>query len=151
MAASGVAPSACSTKRQSAFASRICSTVRQGMSSSFGLATRIARHLAREIATFSRLCEKRNSMLRGTSSPLDDAIEKKTTGASCPWNLSTVPTGTPCGSRASNGSNTWAIGFAFMAKSRADKTVVSCGRPCPSTERAQSCASAARARGPAVE
>ena len=26
-------------------------------------------------------------MLRGTSSPLDDAIEKKTTGASCPWNL----------------------------------------------------------------
>jgi hypothetical protein len=30
------------------------------MSSSFGLATRIARHLAREMATFSRLCEKRN-------------------------------------------------------------------------------------------
>src|SRR5215213_2576502 len=64
------------------------------MSSSFGLATRIARHFARETATFSRLRENRNSVFRGTSSPLEDAIEKKTTGASCPWNLSTVPTGT---------------------------------------------------------
>ena len=78
---------------------RICSTVRQRISSSRGLATRIARQRAREIATFSRLREKRNSSCAGTSSPLDVAIEKKTTGASWPWNLSTVPTGTVSGRR----------------------------------------------------
>ena len=51
-----------------------------------------ASDCAREIATLRRLREKRNSRLRGRSSPLEVAIEKKTTGASCPWNLSTVPT-----------------------------------------------------------
>ncbi len=60
-------------------------------SSSRGRATRYARHCAREIATFRRLREKRNSSPRGTSSPLELAIEKKTTGACWPWNLSTVP------------------------------------------------------------
>ena len=53
---------------QSAFASRICSTVRQFASSSRGRATRYARHCAREIATLSRFREKRKSSPRGTSS-----------------------------------------------------------------------------------
>ena len=61
------------------------------ISSRRGLATSTATDCAREIATFSRLREKRNSRLRGRSSPLEVAIEKKTTGASWPWNLSTVP------------------------------------------------------------
>ena len=43
---------------------------------------------------------KRNSTFRGISAPLEVAIEKKTTGASCPWNLSTVPTRAPSGSRS---------------------------------------------------
>ena len=58
-----------------------------------------ARHCARETATLRRLRESRNSRLRGTSAPLDVAIEKKTTGASWPWNLSTVPTRAPRGQR----------------------------------------------------
>ena len=66
---------AASTKRQSAFASRICSTVRQFASSSRGLATRYARHFAREIATLRRFRENRKSRPRGTSSPLELAIE----------------------------------------------------------------------------
>ena len=93
------AASANSTNRHSAFASRICSIVRQLTSSSRGLATRYARHRAREIATFSRLRESRNSRPRGTSSPLELAIEKMTTSASWPWNLSTVPTRAPRGQR----------------------------------------------------
>ena len=36
-------------------------------------------------------------MPRGTSSPEEQVIAKKTTGASCPWNMSTVPTRTPVG------------------------------------------------------
>src|SRR6266498_3331033 len=66
---------ASSTKRQRAFASRICGIVLQFTSSSRGLATRYARQRAREIATFSRLRESRNSSPRGTSSPLELAIE----------------------------------------------------------------------------
>ena len=61
------------------------------ISSSRGLQTSTAKQRAREIATLSRLRLKRNSRLRGMSSPLEVAIEKKTTGASWPWNLSTVP------------------------------------------------------------
>ena len=60
--------------------------------------TSTAIAFARETATFSRLRLKRNSTPRGMSSPLLLAIEKKTTGASRPWNLSTVPTSTPTGS-----------------------------------------------------
>ena len=44
-------------------------------------------------------------MPRGTSSPLELAIEKKTTGASWPWNLSTVPTRTPAGSALARSSS----------------------------------------------
>ncbi len=62
---------ACSTNRQSAFASRICSTVRQSTSSSRGEQTTYARHCARETATFSRFRESRKSSPRGTSSPLE--------------------------------------------------------------------------------
>jgi HxlR-like helix-turn-helix len=38
------------------------------------------------------LRERRKSRLRGRSSPLEVVMEKKATAASCPWNLSTVPT-----------------------------------------------------------
>ena len=53
---------------------------------------------ARETATFKRFIEKRNSMLRGISSALEVAIDTMHIGASCPWNLSTVPTRVPGGS-----------------------------------------------------
>ena len=66
---------ASSTKRQSAFASRICGIERAFTSSSRGEQTRYARQRAREIATFSRLRESRNSSPRGTSSPLELASE----------------------------------------------------------------------------
>src|SRR5436309_3208462 len=66
---------ASSTKRQSAFARRICGIVLQFTSSRRGLATRYARQRAREIATLSRLRDSRNSSPRGTSSPLELAIE----------------------------------------------------------------------------
>ena len=42
----------------------------------------------------------RKSIPRGASAPEEEAIEKKTTGACWPWNLSTVPTATPSGSRS---------------------------------------------------
>ena len=45
--------SASSTNRHHPFTSRIWSTVRHATSSSRGLATSTARHLARETATFS--------------------------------------------------------------------------------------------------
>src|SRR2546422_1578628 len=67
--------SARSTKRQSALISRICSMVRARDSSSSGLATTIAKHIARDTATLSRLREKRNWSERGTSSALEVAIE----------------------------------------------------------------------------
>ncbi len=76
----------------------ISSTVRARASSNPGAQHRYARLRARLIATLSRLRLNRNAMSRGTSSPLDVAIEKITTGASWPWKASTVPTGTPGGS-----------------------------------------------------
>ena len=91
---------ASSTNLHNAFTMRICSIVLQRISNNFGLATSTASDCAREIATFNLLREKRNSRLRGRSSPLDVAIEKKTTGASCPWNLSTVPIRRPVGQPA---------------------------------------------------
>jgi len=53
--------------RQSAFTIRICSIVLHRVSSSFELATRTASDCGREIATFRRLRENRNSRLRGRS------------------------------------------------------------------------------------
>ena len=44
-----------------------------------------------------RLGLKRNSVPRGASSPREVVIETMTTGASWPWNLSTVPTLVPIG------------------------------------------------------
>ena len=93
----GLDPSAYSTRRQSALTSCISSMDWQRASRRRGEQTRTARHWAREMATFRRLREKRKARLRGTSSPLEVAIEKKTMGASWPWNLSTVPTRTPAG------------------------------------------------------
>jgi hypothetical protein len=45
------------------------------MSSNRGLQTSTLTARAREIATLKRLRSKRNSIVRGTSSPLDVAIE----------------------------------------------------------------------------
>jgi hypothetical protein len=70
--------------QQSAFTSRICSIVEQDVSRSLGEAAMTARHRAREIATFSRSREKRNSICRDRSSPEDVAIEISPTAASCP-------------------------------------------------------------------
>ncbi len=67
--------SAKSTNRQSALISRIYSIVRARDSSSRGLATTTARHIARDTATFRPFRENRNSSVRGTSSALEVAIE----------------------------------------------------------------------------
>jgi hypothetical protein len=74
--------------------------LRQRTSRSRGLATTIASARARDTATFRRFRLRRNARLRGTSSPLEVAMEKKTAGASWPWNLSTVPTRTSSGNAA---------------------------------------------------
>src|SRR5712691_5967161 len=94
------ARTASSTSRHRAFASRIWSIELQSTTSRRGLATRYARQRAREIATFSRFAENRNSRPRGMSAPDELASEKKTTSPSWPWNLSTVPTRTAAGSFA---------------------------------------------------
>lgn len=47
-------PPAISLNLQNAFANRICSGVLQSATNSRGLATTTARHLARDVATFSR-------------------------------------------------------------------------------------------------
>ena len=60
---------------QSAFASRICGIVRQFDLEQPRRADEVGEARAREIATFRRLRESRNSSPRGTSSPLELAIE----------------------------------------------------------------------------
>lgn len=70
-------------------------TVLQFDSSSRGEQTSSTRHCAREVATLIRFALKTKPRPRGASSPLELASETRTTGASCPWNLSTVPTRTP--------------------------------------------------------
>jgi hypothetical protein len=58
--------------------------VEHDVSKSLGDATMTARQRAREIATFSRLREYRNSICRVRSSPEDVAIEIRTMAASWP-------------------------------------------------------------------
>jgi hypothetical protein len=65
---------ASSRYRHNAFASFICRGVRHSGSKSRGLATRIAAHLARDVATFRRFRLYRNSMPRGASSGRDVAM-----------------------------------------------------------------------------
>lgn len=77
---------------QNAFASFICSTLLQLGSNNFGLPTRINVDFALDAATFKRFRLYKNSIPLGASSGVDVDIENMTTGASCPWNLSTVPT-----------------------------------------------------------
>ena len=84
--------------RQSMLTSRMSSTVEQRAVSSFGAQTITASAWARETATLSRLRLNRKLIPRLTSSSVEVAIEKNTTGACCPWNLSTVPTRAPSGS-----------------------------------------------------
>jgi hypothetical protein len=100
-----VAPS--STARQYTFTSRICSMEEQRVFTSAGDATTMAKVSAREIAPFRRLRLNRNSIPRGEESPLDGHIEKMTTAASCPWNLSTVPT--RIGARRRVSRRTWRL------------------------------------------
>ena len=52
------------------------------MFSRSGLATTIARHFARDTATFSRFLSYRNSMFRGRLSPFDEVIDTITASAS---------------------------------------------------------------------
>ena len=47
---------------------------------------------ALEIATFNLFLLKKNSLFLGSVSLSDDVIEMIVIGASCPWNLSIVPT-----------------------------------------------------------
>src|SRR3954465_6149289 len=86
--------------QQSVLTSRTWFTELQGVYSNSGEANSTDKHRAREIATFNRLRENRNSRPRGMFSPFDDASEMSTTAASCPWNLSTVPTRALGGSTA---------------------------------------------------
>src|SRR6266545_4303490 len=118
--------SAPSTNRQRAFAIRICSIDRQPTSSSCELATTYARHLARDTATFRRFRESRNSRLRGTSPALEVAIEKKTTGACWPWNLSTVPTRAPRGRASARHFTCSLYGATTMMSSRPRGAVTPC-------------------------
>lgn len=46
---------------------------------------------ALEAASLMRLSENRNSIPRDVSSADEAVMETKQTGASCPWNVSTVP------------------------------------------------------------
>ena len=55
-----------------------------------------------------RLRLKTKERPRGASSPLELASETITTGASCPWNLSTVPTLMPLGTLWRS-VRTWAL------------------------------------------
>lgn len=66
---------ASSTYRQNAFASWTCRGVLQSASNSRGLPTNTQAHLARELATFSRLRLNRNSMPRGASCWLEVVSE----------------------------------------------------------------------------
>ena len=87
---------------------RTSSTVAQRASSRRGEAKTSASAFARETATLMRLSENRKSMPRGTSSIEEAVIETRQTGASWPWNLSTVPTRTRSGSAARR-AFTWAL------------------------------------------
>ena len=67
---------------------------------------------AREIATFTRFLSSRNSRPRGPASPGLAHMETTTTGASCPWNLSTVPTRAPSKPAVASAArirSTWAL------------------------------------------
>jgi hypothetical protein len=65
----------------SMFTNFICSTVEHRVDMSCGEQTTTASACARETATLSRLRLKRKSIPRGTSSPEELVIEKKTIGA----------------------------------------------------------------------
>ena len=84
--------SAASTKELRVPIRRIASIVDAFVPSRASVQTRYASERARLTATFRRLLEKRKSAPRLIASPSEVVIEKKTTGASRPWNLSTVPT-----------------------------------------------------------
>lgn len=64
------------------FTSAVSSTVRHGVSRRKGLANTIAATCARETATLMRFIEKRNAMLRGSSSQFDVVMDTRQMGAS---------------------------------------------------------------------
>ena len=70
--------------QQSVLTSAICCGVEQRTRVSAGLATSTASVFAREIATFNRFFENRNSMFRGSSASLEVVIEMSTISASWP-------------------------------------------------------------------
>src|SRR5688572_32778811 len=69
-------------------------------------------------------------MPRGASSADDDAIEYIAIGASCPWNLSTVPTRAPVGKLAASAS-TCAL---YGATIRMSASVIGLLSPCLSVQ-----------------
>ena len=62
-----------------------------------GSPTTIAKHIAREMATLSRFRSKMNDKPREPYSPKLEHMDRMHTGASWPWNLSTLPTRAPAG------------------------------------------------------
>lgn len=92
---------------QSAFTRRICSMVAQFVCRSRGDAKTRLSPFPLLTATLSRSRDNRKSSPRDVSSEDEAVIETSTIGASCPWNLSTVPTRIP--GRASDNALTCAL------------------------------------------
>ena len=87
-----------------------------------------AAYSARLIATLTRFRLSKKEIPRGTSSTEEAASEKNTTGASLPWNLSTVPTRVPLGrSRFSK-----LTCMLYGATTRMLSRVKACSPPSPS-------------------
>src|SRR5690606_12153713 len=93
---------AISTSRHMRSTSFISSTDRHAAVARRGSPTTTARHCARDTATLRRRGSNRNWRPRADCCASLAHIEISTTGASCPWKRSTLPTRAPAGSRASS-------------------------------------------------
>src|SRR5690606_25905853 len=93
---------AISTSRHIRSTSFISSTDRHAAVARRGSPTTTARHCARDTATLRRRGSNRNWRPRADCCASLAHIEISTTGASCPWKRSTLPTRAPAGSRASS-------------------------------------------------
>ena len=100
-----------------------------GVGEPFTTTLTVAAYFALLTATLSRFLLSRNEIPRGTSSMEDAVIEMNTTGACCPWNLSTVPARTPVSPAASR-----------CAPARAARVRSQCRRTSPETAAVWRCA-----------
>ena len=89
-----------------------------------------AAHFPLETATLTRLRESKNSIPRGTSSADDAVIDTITTGASWPWNLSTVPTLIPESPALSSSRRSSATCALYGATTRTSSAVMARAAPC---------------------